>query len=128
MLLLLQAEYQPGTLKTYHKQIFAEFKRNGILIEQKLLKQRRGNYNQLWLERMNEAVKHRTDYATLPKQAIVQVNENILLRMSATPPWDFESFDDILYLFVFIGMKIVILRASKEVRIYVCISVEVIFY
>ena len=98
------------------------------MIEQKLLKQRRGNYNQLWFERMNEAVKHRTDYATLPKQVIVQVNENVLLRTNVSSPWDFESFDNILYLFVFIGMKTFILRASKEVRIYVCISVEVIVY
>jgi hypothetical protein len=115
-------------LKTYHKQIFAEFKRNGILIEQKRLKQRPGNYNQLWLERMNEAVVHRSDYATLPKQAIVQCNENELLRTNADPPWNFETFDDVLYLFVFLGMKIFILRASKEVRICVCINVEVTDY
>ncbi len=108
-------------MKTYHKQIFAEFKRNGILIEQKLLKQRPGNYHQLWEERMNSAVLLRVDYATLPKQAIVQLDENILLRTKANPPWDLESFDDILYLFVFLGMKIFILRASKEVRtVYVC--------
>jgi hypothetical protein len=91
-------------------------KRNGILIEQKLLKNLRGNYKELWDERMNEAVKHRSDYATLPNQAIVQHNENDLLRTNADPPWDFNSFDDLLYLFMFLGMKIFILRASKEVR------------
>jgi hypothetical protein len=80
------------------------------------LKQRPGNYNQLWFERMNEAVLHRTDYATLPKQAIVQANENELLRTNANPAWDLETFDDVLYLFVFIGMHFFILRASKEVH------------
>jgi hypothetical protein len=123
--LLLQAEYQPGTLKTYHKQIFAEFKRNGILIEQKLLTKRPGNYDQLWRERMEEAVKHRSDYATLPKQAIVEVNENVLLRTKANPPWNFDLFEDVMDLFVFVGMKIFILRASKEVRLCVCLVVEV---
>ena len=78
---------------------------------------------------MNEAVKHRSDYAALPKQAIVQGNENILLRTHADPVWDFESFNDVLYLFVFLGMKIFILRASKEVRKYcVCIVVELFDY
>ena len=106
-------------LKTYHKQIFAEFKRNGILIEQKILKKQKGNYDQLWEERMNEAVKHRDDYATLPNQAIVQENKNQLLWENVNPAWDLDSFDDILYLLVFIGMKIFILRASKEVRMSV---------
>ena len=84
-----------------------------------MLKKLPGNYDELWNERMNSAVMYRADYATLPNQAIVQENENQYLRENAKPAWDFDSFDDLIYLFVFIGMKIFILRASKEVRSYV---------
>ena len=73
---------------------------------------------------MNTAVLLRSDYATLPKQAIVQLNENLLLRTKANPPWNLESFDDIIHLFVFIGMKIFILWASIEVRTDMCGCVE----
>jgi hypothetical protein len=77
---------------------------------------------------MNEAVKHRDDYATLPKQAIVEVNEPELLRTKANPPWNFEKFYDVMDLFVFVGMKIFILRASKEVCLCVCVEVVVNVY
>jgi hypothetical protein len=39
-----------------------------------------------------------------------------LIRNKASPPWDLDSYEDVLHLFVFLGMKIYILRASKEVR------------
>ena len=77
---------------------------------------------------MNVAVLHRSDYAALPKQAIVQLNENVLLRTKANPPWNLEVYDDLLHLFVFIGMKIFILRASKEVRICVRVDCEMTDY
>ena len=92
------------------------------------MKSRPGNYHELWSERMNIAVIHRADYATLPKQAIVQLNENCLLRSKASPEWNFESFDDLMHLFVFVGMKIFILRASKEVRFCVCDEIEMTVY
>jgi hypothetical protein len=86
------------------------------MIEQNMLKKRPGNYDELWKERFSEALRHRDDYANSPFQAAVQVNENYLIRNKANPPWDFEKYEDILHLFVFLGMKIYILRASKEVR------------
>ena len=92
-----------------------------------MLKQRPGSYCQPWDERMSKAVKHRTDYATLPNQAIVQQNENTFLRTNANPAWDLSSFDDLLHLFVFLGMKIFILRASKEVRVCVRVLENVFF-
>ena len=109
-----QAMYQSTSLELYHKLLFAEFKRKGVWIEQKLLKKHPGSYDALWRARMANASKHCPDYARLPNQAIVDINEERKLR---AVHWDLFEFNNLMDLFVFRGMKIFILRASKEVRI-----------
>jgi hypothetical protein len=61
---------------------------------------------------MAHALKHRPNYARLPNQAIVDIGEERKLR---AVHWDLSEFKKLIDLFVFRGMKIFILRASKEV-------------
>jgi hypothetical protein len=103
-----------GSIEFFHKVLFAEFKRKGVWIEQRLLKKYPGSYDALWRARMANASKHRPDYARLPNQAIVDIDEERKLR---AVHWDLSEFNNLINLFVFRGMKIFILRASKEVSV-----------
>jgi hypothetical protein len=76
--------------------IFAEFKRKGVWIEQRLLKKHPGSYGALWHARMANASKHRPDYARLPDQAIVDINEERKLR---AVHWDVSEFKNLIDLF-----------------------------
>jgi hypothetical protein len=113
-LFLEQAMYQSTALEFFHKVLFAKFKRKGVWIEQRLLKKYPGSYDALWRARMANASKHRPDYARLPNQAIVDIDEE---RKLWAVHWDLLEFKNLINLFVFRGMKIFILRASKEVSV-----------
>jgi hypothetical protein len=102
-----------------HKTLFAEFKRKGIALEQRVLKKYPGSYDTMWRDRFAETSKHRDDFGTLPNQAAVDLNEEEKLRKF---PWNLENFKHLMMLMVFRGMKLYFLRASKEVSTSFCVS------
>jgi hypothetical protein len=89
-----------------------EFKRNGIVMEQRLLKKIKGSYDTMWRDRYLHALQFRDDFGTLPNQAAVDLKEEDKLRKY---PWNLENYKHLMLLMVFQGMKLYFLRASKEV-------------
>jgi hypothetical protein len=119
------SEYQPNTLEKIHKQLFAEFRRNSIYLQQRDFKHfGAGSYKAYWKTRMAATVEHRDDYGRLPNRSTYDVNEEWKLRNKASPPWDFTNFKDLMWLFTFRVMTDYMLRGAKEVRLY---SIGVLF-
>jgi hypothetical protein len=96
----------------FHKLLFAEFKRNGIVMEQRLLKKIKGLYDTMWRDRYSHVLQFRDDFGTLLNQAAVDLKEEDKLRKY---PWNLENYKHLMLLMVFRGMKLYLLRASKEV-------------
>jgi hypothetical protein len=110
------SEYQPNTLEKIHKQLFAEFRRNSIYIQQRDFKHYgAGSYKAYWKTRMAATVEQRDDYGRLPNCSTYDVNEEWKLRNQASPPWDFTNFKDLMWLFTFRVMTDYMLRGAKEV-------------
>jgi hypothetical protein len=95
-----------------HKLLFTKFKQKGVWIEHKLLKKFTGSYDALWRSWMANVSKHCPDYARLPNQGIVDIDQERKLR---AVHWDLSEFKNLVDLFVLQGMQIFILNASKEV-------------
>lgn len=111
--------YQPNTLEKIHKQLFAEFRRNGILLQQKdYTNYGTGSYKAYWKTVFAETVSHREDFGRLPNRSAYDPNEDVKLRTCASPAWDFHDFRDLMWLFTFRVMTDYMLRGSQEVRLY----------
>jgi hypothetical protein len=111
--------YQPNTLEKIHKQLFAEFRRNGILLQQKDYNSYgAGSYKAYWKSLFAETVEHREDFGRLPNRSSYDPNEELKLRTRACPEWDFTNFRDLMWLFTFRIMTDYMLRGSQEVRLY----------
>jgi hypothetical protein len=111
--------YQPNMLEKIHKQLFAEFRRNGILIQQKDYNNYgSGSYKAYWKSLFAETVQHREDFGRLPNRSSYDPNEDVKLRKHACPEWDFTNFRDLMFLFTFRIMTDYMLRGSQEVQLY----------
>jgi hypothetical protein len=95
--------------------LFAEFKRRGVFMEQRILKQIKDSYFTMRQDRFADASKVRNDFGTLPNQAAADLEEEQKLRKY---PWSFENFKHLMMLMCFRVMKFYFLRASKGVSRY----------
>ena len=108
--------YQPNMLNKIHKQLFAKFQRNGILLQQKDYNSYgAGSYKAYWKTSFAETVEHREDYGRLPNRSSYDPNEDMKLRTQACPEWDFYNFRNLMWLFTFRIMTDYMLRGSQEV-------------
>jgi hypothetical protein len=119
---LAEAQYQPSTLSTMHKQLFADFNREGITIKLSNFKTFHGSFQAYWKGSFLATAQLRPDYGRLPNQAPVDQDEDFKLRNNAKPPWDFTQYNDLICVFVWQLLTTFMLRGCQEVRIFVAVD------
>ena len=122
--------YQPNSLGTMHRQLFAQFRRNGIQMSQGDFKNGgAGSYCAYWKSKMADAAKVIDDYGRMPRRSAFDKDEEYKLRNMANPPWNFNEYNDVLSLFVWQLLTVFMLRGSQEVSImllsHVCYQIGI---
>ena len=108
--------YQPSTLGTMHRQLFANFRRNGIEFSQSDFKHGgAGTFHAYWKNKMAEAARYIDNYGRTPMRSSYDVDEEYKLRNSANPPWNLGEYNDILALLVWQMITSFMLRGALEV-------------
>ena len=108
--------YQPNSLGTMHRQLFAHFKRNGIEYCQADFKHgKSGSFYAYWKHKMAEAAKVIDNYGRAPKRSEFDEDEDYKLRNCANPPWNFNEYNDLLHLIVWQLLTQFMLRGAQEV-------------
>ena len=108
--------YQPNSIATMHRQLFAEFRRKGIEYCQADFKHGgNGTFYAYWKQKMSEAARTVDNYGRAPKQSAFDKDEEYKLRNCANPPWNFNEYNNLLHLLVWQLLTCFMLRGAQEV-------------
>ena len=88
----LMSNFKTPPIKTYLKLIFAEFRRRGIMMQQRDFKNFPNSYRDDWNVRFENAAEHRSDYGSAPNRPRWDPDENRKLRDNANPPWNLNQY------------------------------------
>lgn len=75
---LAKAQYEPGSVDTYLRQLFSVFSSNGIIYRKDKDFNERGDFQAYWKDTFAKTQKYRHDYGTLPNAATF--DENFLVK------------------------------------------------
>lgn len=111
------AEYEANVIARIHRQLFKILGDNGVPYKQSDFRNMSGSYDEVWKKRINNAIKYRPDYATLPNQAAAELDdsEKIDAAVAAGKLDPFNNYHHNLILCLYLFMRDVDMRAGEEV-------------
>jgi hypothetical protein len=121
------AQYEPNYVATMTRQLFSHFAKKSITYKERDFKETQHSFLAYWKTTFDDTSNQRPKYGRLPNQAIVDVTDCQKVRNSAKPPWDFDNFKDVTFIFVFQFLKVFMLRGQKEVSTCVLCLVSILF-
>ena len=110
-----EACYQPSSVETRIKELFAQFKEQGIIFSYVLDFRYPGGYSNFFDTLWDKCQKFRSDFGTLPMASTFDSSSEIKIRQNGN--YDYKgNYNDCLELMVHNVLKLFQLRGGKEVR------------
>lgn len=122
-----EAQYQPSTLSTAHKTLWAYFKTQSVIYEQRDFQSQAGSFKAYWSALFKETCDVRSDYGTKPNAPFYDKNadDKILVALQNGVIKPYKILEDMQKLLVHYTLKIWKLRGQKEVRGYLLLLIVV---
>jgi hypothetical protein len=101
------------------RQVFSHFHKKGITYKNSDMKDAEQSAHAFWMTTWNDTAELRPRYGRLPNQEVVDVTDCEKIRNIACPKWNLENYKDLIQVFLFQVLKLLMLRGQKEVSAFV---------